>query len=64
MHAMEPRIDGGILPWMVQWETLNQLVEGSSPSRLTGNVRATNSQSRAEWRGSSVPGGQFAAESV
>jgi hypothetical protein len=44
--------------------TLNQLVEGSSPSRLTGNDKATKNQSRAEWRGSSVPGEKFAAESV
>jgi hypothetical protein len=57
-------MNGGEPPRTGQRETLNQLVEGSSPSRLTGNDKETKNQSRAEWRGSSVPGERFAAESV
>jgi len=41
-----------------------QLVEGSSPSRLIGNVKATKNQSRASWCGSSYLGEMSAAESV
>ena len=64
MHGMKPRMDGGILPWTTQGETLNQLVEGSSPSRLTGNDRATKKESRAKWRGSLFPREIAATESV
>jgi hypothetical protein len=49
--------------WTTQSRTLNQLVEGSSPSRLTGNVRAIKNQSRANRRGSFVHD-EMAAESV
>jgi hypothetical protein len=42
--------------------TLNQLVEGSSPSRLTGNIKATDNRSRAKWRGSPFPDEMFAAK--
>jgi len=58
------RMDSCGLPWTNQARTLNQLVEGSSPSRLTGNVKATKNQSRASWRGSSYLGEMSAAESV
>jgi hypothetical protein len=54
----------GPLAQLAEQLTLNQLVEGSSPSRLTGNVKATKNQSRASWRGSSYLGEMSAAESV
>ena len=44
--------------------TLNQLVEGSSPSRLTRNIRALRNQSRAKWRGSIFSERNFAFEAV
>ncbi len=54
MHAIEPGMDGGRLRWMVHRQTLNQLVEGSSPSRLTKHRTGKKGQSRASRRGSSV----------
>jgi len=47
-----------------QSRTLNQLVEGSSPSRLTGHTKGTKRQSRANWRGSSFLVGGFPTLSV
>ncbi|MDF2761674.1 MAG: hypothetical protein K0S83_408, partial [Thermomicrobiales bacterium] len=44
--------------------TLNQLVEGSSPSRLTNDLRGNKRPSRATRRGSSVLSEQPATESV
>jgi hypothetical protein len=58
------QLDGGILPWTMQRETHNQLVEGSSPSRLTDDLKRINGLSRARWRGSSLLGEQLAAESM
>ena len=52
MHVVAPEVDDGILPWTVQPETLNQLVVGSSPTRLTIQLRTPKMESRAGWRGS------------
>jgi hypothetical protein len=54
----------GPLAQLAEQLTLNQLVEGSSPSRLTRNVRLTKKQNRANWRGSVLPGATFVAASV
>jgi hypothetical protein len=54
----------GPLAQLAEQLTLNQLVEGSSPSRLTRKVRATKKQNRANWRGSVLLGATFAAASV
>jgi hypothetical protein len=54
----------GPLAQLAEQLTLNQLVEGSSPSRLTGHFKGTQSLSRANWRGSSVPATGFPIESV
>jgi hypothetical protein len=47
-------VDGSERPRTGQRETLNQLVEGSSPSRLTQHLRGTTTEGRARGRGSSV----------
>jgi hypothetical protein len=44
--------------------TLNQLVEGSSPSRLTSHINDSKRQSRANWRGTFFLSGEFSLESV
>jgi hypothetical protein len=54
--------DPGTLSGTNLRETLNQLVEGSSPSRLTGNVKAPRKESRAKWRGSFCTQRDFAGE--
>jgi hypothetical protein len=64
MDATAPGMDGGILPWTVQCETLNQLVEGSSPSRLTELFKESMTESRADGRGSSVVREEVATRSV
>ena len=55
-------MDGGTLPWMAQPETLNQLVEGSSPSRLTQHHRGPMTEGRAHGRGSSFVGGNLLSD--
>ena len=50
--------------WTTQARTLNQLVEGSSPSRLTNDLRGNKRPSRATRRGSTVLSEQPATESV
>jgi hypothetical protein len=40
--------------WTTQARTLNQLVEGSSPSRLTQHLTEAMTEGRALMRGSSV----------
>ena len=53
----------GPLAQLAEQLTLNQLVEGSSPSRLTRDVRATKNKCRASGRGFFVLD-EMAAESV
>jgi hypothetical protein len=50
--------------WTTQTRTLNQLVEGSSPSRLTELLREPKTESRADERGSSVVREDVATRSV
>jgi hypothetical protein len=57
-------VNGGERPRTGQRETLNQLVEGSSPSRLTRDQTGTMTQSRALQRGSSVVREQIAIRSA
>jgi hypothetical protein len=54
----------GPLAQLAEQLTLNQLVEGSSPSRLTQHLRGTLTEGRAIERGSSVACGQIAFRSA
>ena len=54
----------GPLAQLAEQLTLNQLVEGSSPSRLTELLRETKTESRAHRRGSSVVREEVATRSV
>jgi hypothetical protein len=54
----------GPLAQLAEQLTLNQLVEGSSPSRLTELLREPKTESRADERGSSVVREDVATRSV